>query len=197
MGDDYDDYDYGDGDGGDVKFMDEIGAWDRGGGGSILGELLSNPNILIKGASDKKREIITPEDRFLIYSNALCWSMKDHGIYPFTQNDVNTLLQSTQGLEGLKYKNYVGYTLGYLATSNGTVMDKKGVKEAFRILERIKEDMTEGSDAGVEKEDVVRYARFWTRELRKRKEQEKNEEDPRLRRRRRNSEEEQGVEDLE
>lgn len=126
----------------DSKFENEYGAFNRA-GGTKLSELLSTP----EGKS--------PEDLFLIKMDAFCRKLDSGNIVKITENDINILLDKTTVISNLKYKNYIGYVLGYIATQGGRTMDIKNIQEIINILPKI------DNEAGIEPPDIVRYARFW------------------------------------
>jgi hypothetical protein len=137
------------------KFQAEAKAFERVSGGGKLYELLSSPNA-IQDQEKKGREIISPEDRFLINTDALCRRMNSEGITRISESDINIILEKTTLIVNLRYKNYVAYILGYLASSGGKNMKVENVKNVIdRILPHVSEE------GGVQPADVVRYARFW------------------------------------
>lgn len=133
----------------------EAKAFERVGPGGKLAELLSSPAVL--ESKDKKgREAIAPEDRFLINVDALCRRMNSDGISKITETDINTMLEKTTIIPGLRYKNYIAYVLGYLASQGGKTLKPEQVKLVIsKVLPQV------AKDGGVEPPDVVRYARYW------------------------------------
>lgn len=129
------------------EFKEEIGAFERAGGGK-LAELLSVAN-----RPDSKRQAYTPEDRILIGIDAFAREVKDRGL--LTEQDINYLLDKTQQIPGLRYKNPSAYVLGYIGSGGGAKMNKENISRAFNLLSSLRID-------GVVEPDVVRYARFWT-----------------------------------
>jgi len=130
----------------------EAKAFERAGPSGKLSELLQgvfDPN------QKKGRENISPEDRFLITTDAMCRKINAENVVVISQNDINNMLEKTTLINGLKYKNPTAYILGYLATKGGTVLTKESVTSVIkRVLPLV-------SDNGVEAPDVIRYARFW------------------------------------
>ena len=134
------------------RYEAEIKAYERAGPSGILSELLSKPEVIEK----KGREILTPEDRFLINTDALSRRMSSERIANLTENDIRNLLSKTREVVGLKYKNYVAYVLGYLASEGGRSLRVKEVNDVItNVLPKL------GNEGGVTGPDVVRYARYW------------------------------------
>ena len=139
---DYEDYDDG--------MRSEVRAFERAGGGGRLAELLS---VSLEQYDEGRG---SPEDRFLVNVDAFGRRLE------LTKNDIDNLLTKSQSVDDLKYKNYVAYVLGYVATRGGTKTDKGSMEEAFRRLEELGVD----DRMGVARPDVVRYARYWNSRLR-------------------------------
>jgi len=104
----------------------------------------------------KGREIQSPEDRFLINTDALCRRLSSENVIRITEADITNMLEKTTQIVGLKYKNYVGYILGYLASQGGQTLKVEQVKYVIdKVLPQV------GDVGGIAPADVVRYARYW------------------------------------
>lgn len=137
------------------QFEAESKAFERVGPGGKLVELLSSPGV-IEDIGKKGREVISPEDRFLINTDALCRRLSSENIIKITEADITNMLEHTVNIVGLKYKNHVGYILGYLASQGGKTLKVEQVKFIIKnVLPHVAED------GGIEPADVVRYARYW------------------------------------
>lgn len=146
---------FGDYEEGEQEFQAEAKAFERVGPSGKLSELLSSPNV-VEGIGKKGREIISQEDRFLINTDAMCRRLNSDNIAKLTESDINNLLENTQKIVGLKYKNYVGYILGYLASQGGRTLKVEQVRYVIKnILPQL------GEEGGITPADVVRYARYW------------------------------------
>jgi hypothetical protein len=144
------DYDFEEAD----NLRSEVKAFERAGQSGKLAELLSST---VSG-KDKKggREAISLEDRFLINVDSISRKLNSEEITNLTENDINIMLEKSQFILGLKYKNPTAYILGYIASKGGTNLDPVNVKFVInKILPKI------DKDAGIEPPDVVRYARYW------------------------------------
>ena len=133
----------------------EAKAFERVGASGKLAELLSTPIDDIN-----KRSAISPEDRFLINTDAFCRRLNAENIYRLSETDINTILEKTTDVLGLKYKNFVAYVLGYIASKGGQKLKVDKVQNVItNILPKL------GDEGGVYPADVVRYARYWNKFL--------------------------------
>jgi hypothetical protein len=128
-------------------FGNEAKAFERAGGG-LLQELLTG---VYTDDIDMKKRDMPPIDRFLISTDAMCRSLK------LSTSDINTILTKARyEVAGVEYKNYVAFILGFLASEGGSSLKVKKVRSVIQdILPQV------ADKAGVEPEDVVRYARYW------------------------------------
>ena len=144
--------DYGDE---EPRFEAEAKAYERVNRGGKLVELLSSPAVL-ENTEKKGRESISPEDRFLINTDAMCRRLNSENIAKISETDINNILEKTVDIVGLKYKNHVGYILGYIASQGGKSLKPEQIKLVIKnILPQVAEE------GGLSPPDVVRYARFW------------------------------------
>jgi hypothetical protein len=128
-------------------FGNEAKAFERAGGG-LLQELLTG---VYTDDIDMKKRDMPPIDRFLISTDAMCRSLK------LSTSDINTILTKARyQVAGIEYKNYVAFILGFLASEGGSSLKVKKVRS---VIENILPQVADR--AGVEPEDVVRYARYW------------------------------------
>ncbi len=128
-------------------FLDEMGAYLRAGGGA---------NIGIVGPDGKIDRInMDPLDKFKIAVDAISRNLMGNGVY-IQERDIATLIQTTEKLHHVHYKNPVAYVMGYVASGGGGKMTKKQfdytVSSALPLI----------ADDGVQPSDVVRYSRLWT-----------------------------------
>jgi hypothetical protein len=135
-------------------FHAEVKAFERASSSGKLAELLSSPLIL--GEKKRGREIISSEDRFLIAVDAMCRKMNAENIIKLTETDINTMLEKTTLVSGLKYKNHIGYILGYIASHGGKSLKPEQIDY---VIKKILPSM--GEEGGITPPDVIRYARYW------------------------------------
>lgn len=127
--------------------------FERVGGSSILSDLLTNPN-LASGKIKMTGENVSDEDRFLVFTNAFCRDLDVEADVKLTETDINMILEKTRLVPNLKYKNYVAYVLGYIASEGGRSLDKVNY-----VIDTV---LPKLDDKGsVEPPDVVRYASLW------------------------------------
>lgn len=126
-------------------------AFERAGPTGKLAELLTGGQEV-----GKKKETVSPEDRFLIAVDALSRKINDESKVKISQNDIDEMLERTRSIRNLKYKNPAGYILGYVASRGGRSLKEKDVKE---VIDHALPLVAETN--GVEPSDVLRYARFW------------------------------------
>jgi hypothetical protein len=139
----------------------EAKAFERVGPSGVLFELLEGSHECKK---EKIREM-SPEDRFLCFTDATCRKLKDEGV-SINDSDINTMLKKAkEKVHELKYKNHIAYILGFLASNGGVgYIDSDGVRKLNRnavkeVLENVLPKIDE--DKGVYPEDVIRYGRYW------------------------------------
>lgn len=153
--DDYDDYEYKEDE--SKNFQAEVDAYDRVGPSGRLAELLSTT---VTDMNRLGQENIPPEDRFLIMVDAVSRRLNTDGIANISQNDIDTMLEKTQIIPEIKYKNVFAYILGFLASNGGSKMDQTNVMYVLNtVLPKL------DGEGGVEKPDVIRYARYWMKFL--------------------------------
>lgn len=134
----------------EADYQAEAKAFERVGPGGRMSELLQSTS----GDQKLSNPSMSQEDRFIILVDAKAREINSQRIAVISDADIEILRNSTQKISGLKYKNYLAYILGYLASSGGR--DMKNVKNVIqKILPKLHKE------AGVYPEDVVRYARYW------------------------------------
>jgi Family of unknown function (DUF5770) len=132
----------------DYDFQMEAKAYERTGPSGKLAELLSGQT------KDKRKE--SPTDRFLIAVDAISREFESNGIAKISDSDITKMLEKSQDISDIKYKNPTCWILGYLASSGGSSLDKKRV---LKVIDDILPQISKSD--GVEAPDVIRYARFW------------------------------------
>lgn len=71
--------------------------------------------------------------------------------------DAKVLVEKIKNVDGLQYKNSWGIVLGYLATNGGQRLEKRRV---LSVIEKVPETIKK--EFGIEKPDIIRYARYWS-----------------------------------
>jgi hypothetical protein len=138
------------------QLQTEAKAFERVGPSGILAELLSGGAGGLDTDSKKRMRDMSPEDRFLIFTDAMCRRMDSDGIVKLSERDITNILEKTRMIPDLKYKNHVAYILGYIASEGGRSMRVDRVRF---VIEKVLPSV--GQEGGVEPADVVRYAKYW------------------------------------
>jgi len=140
---------------GDVEYKAEADAYERTGPGGKLAEMVSGAML---GDMQKSlaREAISPEDRFLIFTDAIARRINADHIATVSEADITILLEKTVQIPGLRYKNPVAYIMGFLASKGGQKLERETV---LYVIDHILPRM--GDEGGVTAPDVIRYARYW------------------------------------
>jgi hypothetical protein len=139
------------------QFREEADAYERTGPSGRLSEMISANTM-----GDLQRELAhrSPEERFLISVDAISRRMASDHIANISESDITNMLTKTGHVQGLRYKNPVGYILGYLASRGGREIKHDTVMNVItKVLPKL------GDEGGVAPPDVIRYARFWKKYL--------------------------------
>ena len=76
-----------------------------------------------------------------------------------TESDIQTLLEVSQRLPRVGYKNATAFVLGYIASRGGRQeITKLSLNKAFKYYQLMS---TEKTDLSIKKPDIIRYARLW------------------------------------
>jgi len=75
------------------------------------------------------------------------------------QEDINTLLNASQSVPRVRYKNPTAFVLGYLTVKMGT--NKIDKNTLLNVYECYKKTSSVHKDESVKEADVIRYARLW------------------------------------
>jgi hypothetical protein len=127
-------------------FGDEMGAYNRAGGGA---------NIGIIGPDGKIDRInIDPLDKFKIAVDAISRNLMGSSVY-IRETDIAILLQTSEKLQHVFYKNPVAYVMGYIASTGGGEITKKQFNYTITIA------LPLIGDDSIRSADVIRYARLW------------------------------------
>jgi len=133
-------------------FKAEADSYTRVSGGGKLAELLSGGvSVLDK---ERRRKDMSPEDRVLIAIDAIARKLTTERYINLSEANINSILERIMIVPFMKYKNPLGFILGFVASKEGTKITKESFDNVVKILPKIEEE-------GVTKEDVLRYARLW------------------------------------
>lgn len=119
---------------------------------NYVGKLQEMINRDIFSDEQKRRENLTPEERFLIFSDAISRKLN---VYKLGNRDIDNILEKTKDIKNLKYKNPTAYVLGYVVSEGGKIINYE------RFDRVVNEELPDFKGSGVEPADVLRYARFW------------------------------------
>lgn len=154
--------DYGEEDYGEEKEEQEY-TWsvhdiERGGlsGALTLGTQAEQGTRVGKLIEEARKKYSTPDEKFLDELNKIIMEYDDE--FDITDDDRIRLrdIVTSGVISDIQYKNPLAFVLGYLASNRGKNMTDKSVNKAFNKLDLF------GSDKGIEKPDVIRYARLLT-----------------------------------
>lgn len=163
--DDYGDDDYsrneGD-DGDDGEFPNMEASFDQQMHSSVADECGGLPINMGNNMSELTKNInqlvTDPLDRFKSYLGAISHRMTEDDIFNISVKDRNDMCLKANNLDKIKYLNPTAYIIGYVVTNGGKKIDKKLLKNSFTKLDLLTDD-------SVKPADVVRYARYWERNL--------------------------------
>ena len=166
--DDRRDYgDYGDDDGGDSDddggdsddqwkgdLRDEFRDRDRA-GGQVIG-------CWVTGVDGQALKTQTPLGRFCLRVDAISRNINEACAgFSIPDEEIQVLLNKSQNLPRVEFKNPTAFVLGYLATRKGAIgITKTSLKNVWRCY---------GSVGGINKDssirepDIIRYARLWVK----------------------------------
>ena len=138
-------------------FQDEANAYDRAGFGGAAAFLGTNfgDGPFADMAKNINKLVQDPADRFAVYVDAICRSLKGREGVMISEDDIIAMLMKIRRLQYIEKKNATSYVLGYIASSGGTRLDKK------IIARTITQTLGYSRDSSVLPADVIRYARLW------------------------------------
>ncbi len=133
----------------------------------IYSEFMSAPTIIDE--KKRSREILSPEDQFLNNVRNFCREINEDEKLrlKISQKDNINLAEKSRLVTNIRYKNYVGYVLGYLASEQGKNIKKDTVLKIIKIFVPTDKDKDLSTvknmvkSAGIIGEDIIRYARYW------------------------------------
>lgn len=101
-----------------------------------------------------------PVKRFLYYTNAIALNLSSNRTLPMNRDDIDAINRQAERVRNPRYKNPLGFVLGYYLVKDGTN------SISTRNLEFIRKNLdTFEPDKLLKIEDVVRYGRLWLTQL--------------------------------
>jgi len=127
----------------------EIGAYNRVG---MAGDMIG----IITGPDGKiNREMLDPLQIFQIQVDAVSRHLKDQKIKkPLDERDIQKMIEKSNVLPHINYKNPTAYVLGYIASNGGSRITQEQFNNSSKLLEYV-------YDTSVLEPDILRYARLW------------------------------------
>ena len=111
------------------------------------------------GKGGEKLPIQTPLGRFCIKVDAIARNIESECKNQLGKADIKILLDFSQELPRVRYKNPTAFVLGYLATKRGTSkINKISLNSAYDCYQKTS---SVSKDESVKKADIIRYARLW------------------------------------
>lgn len=145
--------------GDEFEFKPEVDVYERVGlPGTMISAISGTTMSGNLGELQKKinRMVQSPDDRFIIYVNAIFRKMISGDIINLSEPDLVNMLSKVKNIRNIEYKNPTAYILGYIASQGGNKkpLDKATVNKVLNILPKI-------DDISITPPDVIRYARYW------------------------------------
>lgn len=110
------------------------------------------------GKDGRPLKVQTPLGRFCLHVDAVARQLKTRWA-AMTESDIETLLEVSQRLSRVGYKNATAFVFGYIASRGGQQeITKLSLSKAFRYYQLMS---TEKTDLSIQKPDIIRYARLW------------------------------------
>ena len=101
----------------------------------------------------------TPLGRFCLRVDAISRNIDSScNGFVIPHNQIQTLLERSQSLHRVQFKNATAFVLGYLATAKG---NKVITKTALNNVWACYESIAGIKDSSITKPDIIRYARLW------------------------------------
>lgn len=132
----------------DIEFKDEFGAYLRAGRGDT-GCLDADGKF--------NKTIQDPILKFKCYVDIISKKLISDGI-EIGESDIEIMISMVDSLQYVSFKNPSAYIAGYIASGAGRNISETSVNYCFtKVLPLIQ------LDGGVQRPDIIRYARLWTK----------------------------------
>lgn len=139
-----DNYDYEDNIEDEMQVGNEIKAFER----------IGFQNILLSG--DRKTGIISDQERFAEKVNVYLQKYREE---LFTDSQLNFLLERINTIKNVRFKNPLGYVLGYYVNDINNIGIKYINPTKFKKIKKIVKTESEV----ISLPDIIRYARMWSK----------------------------------
>ena len=139
-----DNYDYEDNIEEEIPMGNEIKAFER----------IGFQNILLSG--DRKTGIISDQERFAEKVNVYLQKYRDE---LFTDYQLNFLLEKINSIKNVRFKNPLGYVLGYYVNDISNIGNKYINKTKFKKIKKI----VKAESEVISLPDIIRYSRMWSK----------------------------------
>jgi len=99
--------------------------------------------------------ILTPIQIFQMNVDAISRDLISNGVTKISEKDIQKMIEKSNTLQYVKYKNPTAYVLGYLVTNGGeNLLIENFEYTCNRVLPLV-------NDSSVLEPDVLRYSRLW------------------------------------
>lgn len=139
-----DNYDYEDNLVEEIPMGNEIKAFER----------IGFQNILLSG--DRRTGIISDQERFAEKVNVYLQKYREE---LFTDYQLNFLLEKINSIKNVRFKNPLGYVLGYYVNDISNIGNKYINKTKFKKIKKIVKTESEV----ISLPDIIRYSRMWSK----------------------------------
>ena len=100
----------------------------------------------------------TDLERFTEFTNSIALNIvNDFNRFLFS-GDVTNILNKIEKIDNTKYKNPLGYVLGYIVSNGTGNINRESLEKVFSKLDKFNELYP---TANIKKADVIRYGRYW------------------------------------
>ncbi len=124
---------------------------DRERAGGIIGCWLT-------GADGRPLKTQDPRGRFCLKVDAICRNIDSNCKFmSISEDQIQFLLNKSQNLKRVEFKNPTAFVLGYRATDGGV---RKSAKVSGNAVWKCYSDIM-NSDESIKQPDIIRYARLW------------------------------------
>jgi hypothetical protein len=138
----YEDRDYDD----DIQFADEVNVFSRVGVEGLLGS-----------GQFLQRDV---QQRFHVYVDATARMLKQRDVVMLSEPEIQGLLGKLKDVPNPRYKNPIGFVLGYYITLRGNIDVKR-----FGMVKKNLRNIDYPGGAEIRESDVLRYCNLWIEQL--------------------------------
>ena len=117
-------------------------------------ERIGFQNILLSG--DRKTGIISDQERFAEKVNVYLQKYRDE---LFSDSQLSFLIEKINSIKNVRFKNPLGYVLGYYVNDISNIGSKYINKTKFKKIKKI----VKAESEVISLPDIIRYARMWSK----------------------------------